>query len=102
VTKGIIQTNRRAVFLPDADLIVTGHIHEAWVFPHRRERINQRGTVSFDYLWNVSVPTYKEEYSPGSGYHIEKGRPPKPLGCAWLVLEWDNGVVVPRVELDLA
>jgi hypothetical protein len=105
VTKGVIQTNRRAVFLPDADIIVTGHIHEAWSVPITRERINAAGTTGTDYQYHVSVPTYKNDYGNGSGgFHIEKGRPPKPMGCAWLVLEkmpGINGRIVPRIELDL-
>ncbi len=54
----------------------------------------------------MSVPTYKNDYGDGSnGFHIEKGRPPKPMGCAWLVLEKEvgrHGLIVPRIELDLA
>lgn len=102
VTKGVIQTNRRAVYLPDADIIVTGHIHEAWTVPIKRERISQRGVVRQDYQWHVSVPTYKDDYQNGvGGFHIEKGRPPKPMGCAWLVLRYEKNSIVPRIELDL-
>jgi hypothetical protein len=105
VTKGVIQTNRRAVYLPDADVVVTGHIHEAWVVPLKRERINKAGTVSQDYQWHVSVPTYKNEYDAGRGFHIETGKPPKPLGCAWLVLRMSDGrnpKVVADVQLELS
>jgi hypothetical protein len=85
VTKGVIQTNRRAVYLPDANIITTAHIHESWVMPIKRERISQRGTLFHEIAWHVSVPTYKDEYLDGKGgFHIEKGRPPKPVGCSWL------------------
>lgn len=102
VTKGVIQTNRRAVYLPDADIVASGHIHEAWVVPIKRERINDAGTVGLDTQWHVSTPTYKEEYLAGEGFHVERGSPPKPLGCAWLHLSYRNGRIVPRVELELA
>lgn len=104
VTKGVIQTNRRAVYLPDADIVVTGHIHEAWCVPITRERVSQAGKSYRDIQWHVSLPTYKDEYivEDGTGYHIEGGRPPKPLGCAWLILECKNSRVVPKVELDLS
>jgi hypothetical protein len=106
VTKGVIQTNRRAVFLPDADIIVTGHIHEAWSVPITRERISTAGLTRKDYQWHVSVPTYKNDYGNGSGgFHIERGRPPKPMGCAWLVLSLEpgkHGRVVAKAELDLS
>lgn len=102
VTKGVIQTNRRAVYLPDANFVVTGHIHEAWVVPIRRERADKNGTLSLDYQHHVSVPTYKEEYlGAESGFHLENGRPPKPVGAAWLTFEWNKGRVAPSVALDL-
>lgn len=102
VTKGVIQTNRRAVYLPDADIIVTGHIHESWVVPIKRERISQRGVIHQDYQWHVSVPTYKDEYDRGQdGFHIWKGRPPKPLGCAWLTLSYEKAIIKPSLMLDL-
>src|SRR5690606_306876 len=30
VTKGVIQSNRRAVYLPDAHIVISGHVHEDW------------------------------------------------------------------------
>jgi hypothetical protein len=104
VTKGVIQTNRRAVYLPDADIIVTGHIHETWSFPIRRERLSGGDKMYSDYQWHVSLPTYKEEYADGyGGFHIERGRPPKPLGCGWIKLTVDGGRsrVEPQIVLDL-
>jgi hypothetical protein len=102
VTRGVIQTNRRAVYLPDAAIIVTGHIHEAWSVPIKRERITQRGVVRQDLQWHVSVPTYKDDYRNGEGgYHIENGRPPKPMGCVWLILRYENKRVTAKIELDL-
>jgi len=85
VTKGVIQTNRRAVYLPDADIVMTGHVHEAWTVCLRRERVNKSNTISHDSQWHVCTPTYKEEYADGShGWHVERGAPPKPLGGYWL------------------
>ena len=101
VTKGVIQANRRAVYLPDADIVMTGHIHEAWVMPFMRERINTAGNVSIEKQWHVSVPTYKEEYLAGDGWHIETGKPPKPVGCAWLDLSWDKARIKSSVRLDI-
>jgi hypothetical protein len=101
VTKGIIKTNRRAVFLPDADIIMSGHVHESWVFPVTRERISQRGTPYLDYQWHVQVAGYKEEYLAGNGYHVENERPPKPRGCAWLRFHLDDKRVRVQAELDL-
>lgn len=85
VTKGVIQTNRRAVYLPDANIVATAHIHEAWVVALKRERLTTRNTVELDVQLHICAPTYKEEYADGSGgFHIEGGRPPKPVGCVWI------------------
>jgi hypothetical protein len=101
VTKGIIKTNRRAVYTPDADVIISGHVHESWVFPMTRERVTQRGHVQLDYQWHVQLAGYKEEYLAGNGYHVENERSPKPRGCAWLRLYFDDQRVKVQAELDL-
>lgn len=85
VTKGTIQAQRRSGFIPDADIIVSGHIHEAWILANKRERFNTHGSQSLDTQWHVQLPTYKEEYGSGEGgWHVERGAPPKPNGCAWI------------------
>jgi len=84
VTKGVIQTNRRAVWNPDANIIMSGHIHEQWIMPLPRYRLSNDGVPYHDYQVHVQLPTYKEEYHDGKeGWHVERGAPPKPLGCQW-------------------
>ena len=91
VTKGVIQTNRRATYLPDAHLVVSGHIHERWTLDLQRVRINSGGKVYHDTQTHVVVPTYKEEYGDGyGGWHVERGAPPKPIGAAWLRFWWNR------------
>ena len=91
VTKGVIQTNRRAVYLPDADMVFSGHIHESWIFPINRVRINLRGEERAEAQYHVQLPTYKEEFvnMPG-GWHHETGKPPKPVGAWWMRLYYSN------------
>lgn len=103
VTKGVIQANRRAVYLPDATFVVSAHIHEAWTFPIKRERISKAGVVSQDIQYHISVPTYKDEYQAGRGFHIETGKPPKPVGCAWINFSYEAHArkIKSRVELDI-
>lgn len=87
VTKGVIQTNRQAVFLPDADIVINGHIHENWIVSLARERINKAGTIGRDLQHHVRTGTYKDDYEDGSGgWATEKGMPPKPKGIVWLRL----------------
>lgn len=85
VTRGVIQTNRQAVYLPDADIIVNGHTHDSWYMPIQRERISDMGTVYQDIQHHVRTTSYKDEYKNGAGgWHVETWKPPKPIGAAWL------------------
>lgn len=90
VTKGTIQTNRRGVWLPDPTFIVSGHIHEEWVLTQPRLRLAQNGKTYLDEQVHICLPTYKQEFDMRGGYHVENGRPPKPLGGAWLRFFWDG------------
>lgn len=98
VTKGVIQSNRQAVFLPDADIVVNGHIHESWVLAIPRERLSDAGVVYQDLQYHVRTATYKNDYGDGSGgWHIETGKPPKPRGAVWLRFYLERKHV--RIEL---
>ena len=85
VTKGVIQTNRRAAFL-DADIIFTGHIHESWSLTTVREQLMRNGKVRLRNQLHISGATYKDEYKQAlGGWHVERGAPPKPIGAQWLI-----------------
>ena len=92
VTKGVIQSNRKAVYIPDADLVVSGHVHERWILEIPKERLDANLTPYIHTQTHLTLGTYKEEYLPHKGFHIEKGRPPKPLGGAWLRFYYKNGI----------
>lgn len=102
VTKGVIKTNRHAVVYPDADIVAMFHIHEAWVMPITREKITRGGRIYKQNQWHICVPSYKDEYGEGSGgWHVETGKPPKPIGCAWIELQYINDEVVLRPRVDI-
>lgn len=86
VTRGVIQTNRQAVFLADADLVWTGHTHDSWNLPIARVRLNQDcSRIDHTRQHHFRTAGYKEEYGDGyAGWHIERGGPPKPVGAVWL------------------
>jgi len=85
VTKGVIQSQRQAVFTPDADIVISGHVHEQYTICHMQERLNDSGKIVLKEQWHVRMPTYKDEYKDGyGGWHIETGKPPKPIGAWWL------------------
>lgn len=85
VTRGAIQTNRQAVYLPDAEIVVNGHSHNAYYIPIERERISAQGVQYFDTQHHLRIPGYKQGYADGqAGWEVERGGVPKPLG-SWFV-----------------
>ena len=92
VTRGVIQTNRMAVYLADADIVHTGHTHDAWQVSIQRLRLNFSNIVEQARQLHVRTAGYKEEHGDGyGGWHIERGGPPKPIGAAWLRLYHASG-----------
>lgn len=90
-TKGVIKASRRSVYLPQADLVVSGHIHERWAVTNMQEAISLQGKRSLRQQVHVTLPTYKQEYHPDHyDYHVLNERPPKPLGGCWLRLSIDG------------
>lgn len=88
VTRGAIQTNRQAVYLPDADVVLNGHSHNSYVIPITRERITNKGDQYFDTQYHVRTPGYMQSYGDGtSGWEVTRGGVPKPLGGAFVNLE---------------
>jgi hypothetical protein len=86
VTRGVIQSNRKAVYVPDANFVLSGHVHEEWNLTIQRTRLSDGGVQYQDEQLHLQVPTYKDEYGDGSGgWHVGTGKPPKPLGALWLV-----------------
>lgn len=90
VTRGAIQTNRQAVYLPDADIIVNGHSHNAYYIPISRERITTHGQQYMDIQHHVRVPGYKNAYGNGkNGWEVTRGGVPKPVGAIWMRMYFD-------------
>lgn len=101
VTRDVIQTNRRAVYLPDAHIVVSGHTHDEWQVPIQRVRLSDQGALYTDEQYHVKIPSYKDEYKDGAGgWHIETGKPPKPKGAIWMRLWVVNHV--PQYEFTRA
>lgn len=83
VTRGVINTNRRAVWLASPDIVVSGDSHDGWLVPIARERINgQKEKETFNQL-HIQCPSYCRSTSD-VGYVAENEMPPKPIGCWWL------------------
>lgn len=89
VTHGIIGHQRRATYIPDADIVWSGHVHRSLQAEFVRKRLTKNGTIYLDTQLHLITATYKEEYQDGhEGYHVESGRDPRPLGGWWLRWSW--------------
>ena len=83
VTKGTMRAQReRSDFV--ADIYVGGHIHEDWrLFGTRTQLTGSKKIVTYDTL-HCCMPTLKNEWKPRGGFHVEKGRSPRPIGAMTL------------------
>ncbi len=92
VTVNTIQAgNRMPMMIEGADVIVTGHVHESWLLEKPVVRLSDAGKVEQKTRYIVQCPTYKDEYEKGlGGFHVETGKPVKPLGAHWMKVRWCN------------
>jgi hypothetical protein len=85
-----LKVRRAAAIMPDADVIVQGHVHKQWFMPLSRERLvcDKHGSrIVSDIQYHVRTGTYKDEFGDGhSGWHIEQGRGPEVQGAVWMRL----------------
>ena len=81
---------RQGAIVPDADVIVQGHVHKQWIMPLPRERFVSDRTgwkVVHDIQHHVRVGCYKDEFGDGfGGFHVEQGRGPTVMGAVWMRL----------------
>lgn len=93
VTKGAIQQQRQAVIYEGADIVYSGHIHEAQSTEFVKESfIPNSNAIRHVTQVHLRGATYKEEYADGyAGWHVERGGPPKPLGGWWVDFFWGKG-----------
>jgi hypothetical protein len=86
MTHDVLRTRRISSFSL-ADVYVGGHTHDQWHVPLAVEYLHTNGSyeVKRKIVHHVRCGTYKDEHGDGhSGFQIEKGSPPKPLGAVWM------------------
>jgi predicted phosphodiesterase len=93
VTRGMINTARQGVYLPDADIVLNGHNHQSYTTSIARERLNDSGKILFDVVDYIRTPGYNQGYGDGHSGWESEGHPPKPIGCVWMKLFFHNRVV---------
>ena len=86
VTKGTMGGGRYASIAPEADVIINGHNHERSMVSHPCYRLSGTGKQRVETRWHIQCGTYKEEFSGGSGWAVERIVMPKSLGGIWLRL----------------
>lgn len=95
-TKGIGNASKRAMY-SDADILISGHTHEAWSFPIQRRRVTRQGVIIHPVQWHIQIPSYKAHYDKGkANWENLRGFPPKPIGCAWLRFYYNRRVTEGR------
>lgn len=87
---GTLSTRRQASYLPDADIMVSGHTHDSYYLEMGREKLNQTGMITRDTMISLRCPGYKDETTCKEGWAVERGHAPKPLGAWWLRFHWSQ------------
>jgi len=88
VTKNTIGHQRLDAMIDSADCIWVGHTHDSWDMTVRKETLSQNYTTKQMDVLHIQSASYKDEYADGgSGWHVERGAPPKPIGGYWLTLD---------------
>jgi hypothetical protein len=96
VTGDMISAARQLAYVSNADIMVSGHVHEAWQREYVRQELTDKGRIRKRTAHYIKCATYKDEYEIGEGgWHVERGGAPKPLGAWWLEFRpttWDSEV----------
>lgn len=85
----LLAHERRASFVTDADILLTGHSHTFHNQTVARLRLGSNGYVYHDEQLHLGIPSYKDDIKEGSeGWAVEKGFRPHVLGAWWLRFFW--------------
>jgi len=104
VTMGIIKTNRRQV-AAEADIYLSGHLHQAWVAAQSIEYIKPNGAVGRRTVWHGQAGGYMKASLQGSGFYSQQEIRPSLCGaiCIEIFLERrrNNKAYEPEVRLTI-
>ena len=79
-SKGVLKADLRAAVEPDADVIVSGHVHSSWQLPMNKSRVTKSGHIRESRVWHLQLPSYKR---PGL-WEESKEMSAHPIGAHWL------------------
>ena len=103
VTKNMIQHQRQDAIIEGADVIWLGHVHELYHNVIMKYYLKHNFESDIREVHHLQTATYKEESVPGkgSGWHVERGAPPKPLGGYWMRLKFDTVNAKYKLKFEL-
>lgn len=87
VTRGVLDVNHQAVYLPDAQIVQNGHTHTDYEMSVERSRITNQGREYQETQLYIRTPGYKQEMSCGMGWAVEKGHAIRGQGCREIIFE---------------
>jgi hypothetical protein len=94
VTLDTIQAQRQMAYIHGADMMFSGHTHDAWLVERVAISLTDCGKQQRIATVQCKIPTYKDEFRKAAGgWHIETGKPPKPMGGYWLRLWWCDSML---------
>lgn len=84
ITQGVIDASRY-IMAARADVLVCGHVHQRNRLEIPCVGINDASRIETRSRHFIRCGTYKDEFDDGyGGFHVEKGRGPRPLGGWWM------------------
>ena len=86
-SKGVLKADLRQAVEPDADIIVSGHVHSSWQLPMLKSRVTQSGHIKESLSWHLQLPSYKR---PGL-WEESKEMAAHPVGAHWLHITITGG-----------
>jgi len=83
VTGGVLNAKRRAAWVSNADIIISGHLHKYWNFPVATLGIDQTGKFKRGEQTHVQLAGYKDPTRNMNSWDMQ-GEMLSDLGGAWL------------------
>lgn len=86
ITGDMPSHHRRALYLPDAHIIVSGHTHDSWIREFIQRRFHSAtGTERRQTQYHLKTPTYHDGYGDEfDSWEAQRGLQPKPTGGYWV------------------
>jgi hypothetical protein len=84
VTGGVISAQRRALTYPDADFVMSGHLHSDFYKPFTQHRLSGKGRVFNTKQRHFQVSAWKNEHGTSASWSAERGFPPSVSSGWWL------------------